>query len=280
MDYNKHYNNLINRAKNRKNLEGYKETHHIVPKCMGGTEDPSNLVELTAEEHFVAHRLLVKMFPDNRSIICALSVMTGVSKKHKHNRSPCKMYAWIKETIKSRNAGENNPRAKLTNAQVLEIYYSTDTIADLAVRYNVSRYNIITVKRKIYYRNVTKDISELPGCSDTDLYGTGGGFPLPIDLIEDVFYDTGDYNYFWEKYRLTSTAVKGIKSKKTFKKITSKLGTPGQIKRYGLTRDMIELIFNSEGTNCEIAEKFGIHYNTVRNIKGKHSRAYNMWEDF
>jgi hypothetical protein len=32
--------------------------HHIIPKHMGGTNDPLNLVELTIEEHAEAHRLL------------------------------------------------------------------------------------------------------------------------------------------------------------------------------------------------------------------------------
>lgn len=32
--------------------------HHIVPKHMGGTDDSSNLIELTVEEHAEAHRLL------------------------------------------------------------------------------------------------------------------------------------------------------------------------------------------------------------------------------
>ena len=32
--------------------------HHIIPKHMGGTNDPSNLVELTVEEHAEAHRKL------------------------------------------------------------------------------------------------------------------------------------------------------------------------------------------------------------------------------
>lgn len=32
--------------------------HHIVPKHMGGTDDPENLIELTIEEHAEAHRLL------------------------------------------------------------------------------------------------------------------------------------------------------------------------------------------------------------------------------
>lgn len=32
--------------------------HHIIPKHMGGTDHPSNLVELTVEEHAEAHRKL------------------------------------------------------------------------------------------------------------------------------------------------------------------------------------------------------------------------------
>ena len=35
-----------------------KHIHHIIPKHMGGTDDPSNLVELTVEEHAEAHRKL------------------------------------------------------------------------------------------------------------------------------------------------------------------------------------------------------------------------------
>lgn len=35
-----------------------KHTHHIIPRHMGGTDDPSNLIELTIEEHAEAHRIL------------------------------------------------------------------------------------------------------------------------------------------------------------------------------------------------------------------------------
>lgn len=35
-----------------------KHLHHIVPRHMGGSDDPSNLIELTIEEHAEAHRKL------------------------------------------------------------------------------------------------------------------------------------------------------------------------------------------------------------------------------
>ena len=35
-----------------------KHKHHIIPKHMGGTDDDSNLIELTIEEHAEAHRKL------------------------------------------------------------------------------------------------------------------------------------------------------------------------------------------------------------------------------
>lgn len=42
-------------------FDGYGEWHHEVPKSLGGSNAKSNLVRLTAREHFVAHRLLVRM---------------------------------------------------------------------------------------------------------------------------------------------------------------------------------------------------------------------------
>ena len=36
----------------------YKHKHHIIPKHAGGSDDPSNIIELTVEEHAEAHRKL------------------------------------------------------------------------------------------------------------------------------------------------------------------------------------------------------------------------------
>jgi hypothetical protein len=66
MNYKKIYDNLISKGRNRV-LNCYVERHHIIPKCMGGTDDEENLVELTPEEHYVAHQLLVKIYPKNKA---------------------------------------------------------------------------------------------------------------------------------------------------------------------------------------------------------------------
>ena len=59
MNYEKIYRELTNRDSRAK----YTEIHHIIPKCMGGTDDKSNLVKLTAREHYIAHKLLTKIYP-------------------------------------------------------------------------------------------------------------------------------------------------------------------------------------------------------------------------
>ena len=59
--YSKWYNNLIRKAQLRGSIQGYKETHHIIPRSFGGNNIKSNVVQLTAREHYIAHALLWKM---------------------------------------------------------------------------------------------------------------------------------------------------------------------------------------------------------------------------
>ena len=76
MNYSKIYDSLVERAKNRK-IEGYVERHHIVPKCMGGSNEESNIVELTAREHYIAHKLLVEIYPNHKKLVYALWGMSN-----------------------------------------------------------------------------------------------------------------------------------------------------------------------------------------------------------
>lgn len=50
--------------------------HHIIPKHMGGTDDESNLIELTVEEHQAAHLQLYNEFGDKRDL-CAYYMLSG-----------------------------------------------------------------------------------------------------------------------------------------------------------------------------------------------------------
>lgn len=47
-----------------KKILGYTEKHHIIPKSLGGSDDPSNLVWLTAAEHLQLHLLLINMIEE------------------------------------------------------------------------------------------------------------------------------------------------------------------------------------------------------------------------
>ena len=61
--YKKWYDSIMTTAKNsprRKHQGTYYEQHHIVPVSLGGGNSASNLVLLTAREHFIAHLLLMK----------------------------------------------------------------------------------------------------------------------------------------------------------------------------------------------------------------------------
>ena len=59
--YTTWYFNIIVKASQRSNYTGYSEKHHIVPKCLGGSNKKDNLVKLTAREHFICHLLLPRM---------------------------------------------------------------------------------------------------------------------------------------------------------------------------------------------------------------------------
>lgn len=92
MNYKKIYDSLVTRGKTRK-LGTYIERHHIIPKCMGGSDDPNNIVELTAREHFIAHMLLVKIHPGNHSLVKAIVMMCiGQDDRKLTNR----MYEWVR----------------------------------------------------------------------------------------------------------------------------------------------------------------------------------------
>jgi hypothetical protein len=64
----------------------YSEKHHILPRSLGGGNTQTNLVKLTAREHFIAHLLLVKIYEADTiahsKMLFALNMLRN-SKHHK-----------------------------------------------------------------------------------------------------------------------------------------------------------------------------------------------------
>jgi|LakMenE01Jun11ns_1017448.scaffolds.fasta_scaffold9949118_5 hypothetical protein len=55
--------------------------HHIIPRHMGGTDDPSNLVDLTIEEHAEAHRILWEQHGKSEDLLAWQGLSNLISKK-------------------------------------------------------------------------------------------------------------------------------------------------------------------------------------------------------
>lgn len=81
--------NKLNRKKTRTTNKNYVyfESHHIIPRCMGGEDQKENLVLLTAREHFICHYLLCKMVPVNsnewHSLVRAFAFMYAGTRSEK-----------------------------------------------------------------------------------------------------------------------------------------------------------------------------------------------------
>ena len=55
--------------------------HHIVPKHMGGTDDPKNLKKLTVEEHAAAHKALYEEHGDDYDKWAWMGLLKMVSRE-------------------------------------------------------------------------------------------------------------------------------------------------------------------------------------------------------
>lgn len=63
MNYSKVYDEILNKYGTVQKPSGtYTERHHVIPKCIGGTNDAANLLYVPTKVHFICHKLLCKMY--------------------------------------------------------------------------------------------------------------------------------------------------------------------------------------------------------------------------
>jgi len=102
MNHKKIYASIINNAKsqNRVKLKKldknyiYYEKHHILPRCLTGSDEQQNLILLTPKEHFICHKLLTYLYPNNK-LAYAFYLMSFSNKYKKYVSS--KDYVYAKE---------------------------------------------------------------------------------------------------------------------------------------------------------------------------------------
>lgn len=93
--YTNWYYSIINAAKcqSRNKDNGYFESHHIIPSCMGGVER----VLLTAREHYICHLLLTKMVssPEHKQKMSyALWLMNRSNQYHQRYSAKSRLYEY------------------------------------------------------------------------------------------------------------------------------------------------------------------------------------------
>lgn len=119
MDYKNIYENLILKAKseNRRKLKKcdkdyvYYEKHHIIPRCLNGSNLKDNLILFTPKEHFVAHKLLIRIYPNAPKLINALWMMSTTKRSFDRNYIVgSREYSILKIEWNKSNSGINNPR--------------------------------------------------------------------------------------------------------------------------------------------------------------------------
>jgi len=119
----------------------YKEQHHIIPKCMGGSDDEENLVDLLLREHVIAHKLLADIYPGCDDVQYAFWMMCNcreyddvvtpveyeAARKIFSENHPMKnpeVAAKAGKTLKEYY--ENNPEARETISKALKEYYENN----------------------------------------------------------------------------------------------------------------------------------------------------------
>jgi hypothetical protein len=151
MDYQKVYNQIIERAKKecrKKNNGVYYEAHHIVPRCLGGTgsckqwRTHPNIVLLTAREHFLCHWLLYELYPLNNSLAVAFSTMSLVENNQQFRYRPSSRII---------------EKAKLKLSEIKKSFRHTDeSKRKISESSRIRKYSIETIQKRVSTRMANK----------------------------------------------------------------------------------------------------------------------------
>jgi len=96
--YKKWYDSIIAFANLRVNILAYSEKHHILPRSLGGSDNTTNLVTLSAREHFICHVLLTKFTTgaNKQKMLYAANMMSQAARKYQDRYVNSRLYEILK----------------------------------------------------------------------------------------------------------------------------------------------------------------------------------------
>jgi ribosomal protein S27AE len=108
-------------------FSGYTESHHILPRCLGGSDEKSNLVDVSGQQHFICHWLLTKIHTgENRGkMVNALMMMRSESptQQRYNTKITGRVYAKLREE-QAAYISKMNTGSKLTPEQCEKVRQS------------------------------------------------------------------------------------------------------------------------------------------------------------
>lgn len=111
MNYTKIYNKIIFKRRDYPAV-GYVERHHILPRCLGGTDEAENLVNVTAREHFICHLLLTRMYEHDivkhRKMIKSFFMMLVCKSGNQERYISSRQYAKLREQFSKAKSEEQS----------------------------------------------------------------------------------------------------------------------------------------------------------------------------
>jgi hypothetical protein len=109
--YETWYAAITKRGQHR-HTDSYTESHHIVPRSLGGTDDQTNITKLTAREHFICHWLLTKIHREGEAhwkMLNAIRIMRAENSKQTRysNKITARVYNNLKEEYSKLQSEKN-----------------------------------------------------------------------------------------------------------------------------------------------------------------------------
>lgn len=136
------YTSFIQSRRNRTISDGaYREKHHILPRSLGGSDKPDNIIELTAREHYIAHLMLWKTYGGT------MSVAFWIMNHTKGRRLSGRMYQTLKEenalviSAKQKGVPRWSETQRKNISERLRKYYETHVVSE-ETRKRISDANI------------------------------------------------------------------------------------------------------------------------------------------